>query len=70
MVFNLFFNFKLFYILFLLLFSYVILCDFKEIDYSEIKDINGLPITYYEIILTVWVFTFLVDEIRQVKEKA
>jgi hypothetical protein len=48
----------------------VILCDFKEIDYSEIKDSNDLPITIYEIILTLWVFTFLVDEIRQVREKA
>jgi hypothetical protein len=65
-----FFNLKLFYILFLLLFSYVILCDFKEIDYSEIKDTGDLPITIYEIILTVWVFTFLVDEIRQVKKNA
>jgi hypothetical protein len=65
-----FFNLKLFYILFLLLFSYVILCDFKEIDYSEIKDTDDLPITIYEIILTVWVFTFLVDEIRQVEKNA
>jgi hypothetical protein len=58
---------KLAYILFLMLFSYVVLCDFKEIDYSETDDEQFLPITYYELVLTIWVFTFFVDEIRQVE---
>ncbi len=63
------FKFKISFFCFILLLSYVLLCDFYPVDYSgdfsfQIND--GLFISIWEIILIVWVLNFALDEIIQV----
>ena len=54
------------YILFLILFSYVMLCDFYPIP-TIINSTNlGLVISIPEILLIVWINVFTFDEIREV----
>jgi hypothetical protein len=54
------------YILFLLLFSYVMLCDFYPIPTNQNFTNLGLPISIPEIVLIIWVTLFAVAEIRDV----
>ena len=53
--------------MFLLLFSYVILCDFNTIGKSVNKDTNNsyLPLSILEIVLIIWVFTYFCEEFRK-----
>jgi hypothetical protein len=55
------------FVVFLLLFSYLLLCDFHPItqvleDGTEI----GEGLTWLEIILILWVLVFAVDEVKGV----
>ena len=53
--------------MFLLLFSYVILCDFRSVENGEAINRNfNLVISVPEIVLIIWVITFGLDEFRQV----
>jgi len=67
--------------LFLLLFSYVILCDFIPLyDFQDNKNISNITenknslieykkqLSISEIILDIWIFTLFCEEIRQVNE--
>ena len=57
------------YLLYLILFSYVILCDFYPLYQANELTSRGLAISIPEIVLIIWTFTFGLDEIRQVIEK-
>jgi hypothetical protein len=52
---------KSFYILFLTLFSYVMLCDFYPVNNGDPTTSLGLAISIPEIVLIIWVATFAVD---------
>ncbi|RNA09709.1 transient receptor potential cation channel subfamily M member 3 isoform X26 [Brachionus plicatilis] len=54
---------QIWYLFFLILFSYVIVCDFHKINQSNEKTSLGLAISIPEIILIIWVFTFILEEI-------
>jgi transient receptor potential cation channel subfamily M protein 7 len=57
---------SLFYFLFLILFSYVLLCDFYLINRSPDSTTSlGVYISVPEIVLIIWVFTFAVDKVRE-----
>ena len=58
---------KVSYILFLGLFSYVILCNFYPID-NDVQHPARLQNsqTVFEIILIIWVFDFFLSKIKQV----
>lgn len=56
---------KAFYIAYIFLFSYVILCDFFPLDLSLIKYPHS-TISPTEIVLIIWTGTFGVEEIRKV----
>jgi hypothetical protein len=63
-----FFNFISFFC-FILLFSYVLLCDFHPVDYqagSKSLTKYGLHVSIFEIILIYWVWNFLIDAIVKV----
>ena len=65
-----FLNTKLSYVLFLTLFSYVLLCDFSPVNQPVNPSTSkGLAISIPEVIIIVWVFTFIVEDIRQVRRK-
>ena len=50
-----------------MLFSYVLLCDFSPINEPvNPKTSLGLAISIPEIVIIIWVFTFGIEEIRQV----
>ena len=54
---------KILYLAFLILFSYVLLCDFKPISTYP----NGF-ISPYEIVLMIWVFSFLIEKFHRVSK--
>ena len=57
---------------FLILFSYIILCDFWPVDYvyeSKSSANFGMLISVWEVVLIVWVLNFLLDEIIKVSQK-
>ena len=53
--------------MFLILFSYVLLCDFYPLTASgnPVTRLN-IAISIPEVILIIWVITFALDEIREV----
>ena len=52
--------------MYLILFSYVILCDFYPIYNNRNKQTSlGLPISVPEVVLIIWTTTFLFEEISQ-----
>jgi hypothetical protein len=55
------------YLLFLILFSYVILCDFNKISKPNKETSVNLKISIPEVVLIIWVFTFALDEFRRFK---
>ncbi|CAF3928997.1 unnamed protein product [Rotaria sordida] len=61
-------NFRIFYILFLGLFSFVLLVDYFPLNiYNEYQsEIQILPISITEIILHICFWSFIIEEIRQV----
>ena len=64
-----FFLIKMSYYGFLILFSYIILCDFWQVDYvneSKSSANFGMLISIWEVILIIWVLNFLLDEIIKV----
>lgn len=51
----------------MILYSYIILCDFFPINSTGIYDTNfGMDISIPEIVLIVWVATYALEEMRQV----
>ena len=57
---------KLSYLVFLLLFSYVVLCNYYPIHFEDRKDENVyLEVSIFELILIIWVLSFFLDEIVQ-----
>jgi hypothetical protein len=50
--------------MFLVLFSYVMLCDFYPFQRANPVTSLGLPISILEIVLIFWVITFTIDEVR------
>lgn len=56
--------YQAFYVLFLLLFSYVMLCDFFPIP-SPIGRSYPLVISAFEVLLIIWVIALLLDKIDQ-----
>ena len=52
--------------MFLVLFSYVLLCDFRKVGQADPNTSLGLAISIPEIVLIIWVVTFALDEFRQV----
>lgn len=59
--------FKAFYLMFLFLFSYVIMCNFHPIDKQKFNETTlTLPLSIPEIVLIIWVSTFFLEEIRKV----
>ncbi|RNA06319.1 transient receptor potential cation channel subfamily M member 2-like [Brachionus plicatilis] len=62
---------QIFFIIFLLLFSYIILCNFFPIEYlNEDGIVLGKKISEIEFLLMGWVFVFFLDEIRQLSNIA
>ena len=55
------------FILFLLLFSYVVVCDFYPIPTNKNQTNLGLVISVPEIVLIIWVSFFAVDELQEVR---
>jgi hypothetical protein len=67
-----YFFIKMSYYGFLILFSYIILCDFWQVDYVNESKSNanfGMLISVWEVILIIWVLNFLLDEIIKVSIK-
>lgn len=61
-----FFHFQFSYLLFLVLFSYILLCDFYPIGYKGNESTRfNTYISILEIVLIIWVLTFTCEEIRQ-----
>lgn len=61
-----FFLFQVFFFMFLILHSYVLLCDFYPIDNPGNPATSlGLSISIPEIVLIIWVITFAIDKIRE-----
>jgi hypothetical protein len=60
------FQFKFSHILFLSLFTYVILCDFYPLPVQPNSTNLGLSISIPEIVLILWVLALFFDEIREV----
>jgi hypothetical protein len=56
---------KIWYIAFLALLSYVILCDYNPVYKAFPESSLGLVISIPEVVLIVWVVTFALDEIRK-----
>jgi hypothetical protein len=53
--------------MFLVLFSYVILCDFFPIYAKGFEETRlGIKISILEVILIIWIISFTFDEIREV----
>ncbi len=53
--------------MFIFLFSYVILCNFYLINENKnYYSTLGLSISIPEVVLIIWVITFLLEEIRKV----
>lgn len=52
------------YLAFLIIFSYVLLCDFKPITEYPKSQISPL-----EILLIIWVFSFLVEKFHRVNSR-
>ena len=53
--------------MFIFLFSYVILCNFYMINENQnYYSTLGLSISIPEVVLIIWVFTYLLEEIRKV----
>ena len=50
--------------MFLILLSYVVLCDFSPINQANPVTSLGLAISIPEIILHIWVITLAIDEFR------
>jgi hypothetical protein len=55
--------------MFLVLLSYVVLCDFSPINQADPTTSLGLAISIPEILLHIWVVTLAIDEFRIVKKK-
>jgi len=60
-----FFYHSVFYLLFLILFSYVLLCDFYMIGQQNKNTSLGLLISIPEILLIIWVFTFALEKVLE-----
>ena len=61
---------QIFFILFLSLFSYVLLIDFLPMNIHDEKNSSGskkFPLPIAEIILHVWIWSLIIEEIRQVR---
>lgn len=58
--------FHISYIGYLILYSYVILCDFNPIYQANTYTSQGLVVSIYEVILISWTFLFLIEEIKQI----
>jgi hypothetical protein len=55
------------FIVFLTLFSYVILCDFYPIKHIDEENVEiGQDLGWPEMLLIFWVSIFMIDEIRHV----
>ncbi|RNA33304.1 transient receptor potential cation channel subfamily M member 4-like, partial [Brachionus plicatilis] len=56
---------KIIYMFFLTLFCYVILCDFYAIEFAQQSPTShSLNISAIEIVLIIWVFSFLIERIH------
>ena len=54
------------FLMFLILFSYVVLCDFYPIPtYANLTNLS-LAISAPEIVLIIWVSLFAIDEVKEV----
>ncbi|CAF0980027.1 unnamed protein product [Brachionus calyciflorus] len=57
---------QIWYLLFLLLFSYVVLCDFSKFETPKYPTTSfELAISIPEIVLMIWIFAFVTEEIRK-----
>ncbi len=60
------------YLVFLLMFTYVMLCDFYPVKVSS-ADSNasgtseGISVSGLEVLVIIWVYTYLVKELQMVR---
>ncbi len=50
-----------------MMFSYVLLCDFYPVSQSQNEDTSqNISISWIEVIVILWVFTLMTEEVHQV----